>query len=97
MDSIRQAFEERERNFISPYGCLSFNSKGRMVDEESCPIRSVFQVDKTRIVYSNAFRRLKHKTQVFFVTLGRRIQNTSYTYIGSVPNCQNHSTRHAAE
>ena len=68
--SIREEFEQREHSFMSPYGCLSADSKGRKVPETPCPIRTVFQLDKDRIVYSNAFRRLKHKTQVFLSPLG---------------------------
>lgn len=68
--NTREQFEERERNFMSPYGCLSAESKGRERQEIPCPIRTAFQVDKDRIVYSNAFRRLKHKTQVFLNPLG---------------------------
>jgi len=68
--SIREEFEKREKNFMSPFGCLSSSSKGRQKKEEACPIRTVFQVDRDRIVYSNAFRRLKYKTQVFLSPLG---------------------------
>ena len=68
--SIREAFEERERGFISPFGCASARSRGREVAEDPCPIRTVFQQDRDRIVYSNAFRRLKYKTQVFLSPLG---------------------------
>ena len=68
--SIRETFEKRERNFISPFGCLSAASKGRRRPEAPCPIRTVFQVDRDRILYSNSFRRLKHKTQVFLAPLG---------------------------
>jgi dGTPase len=68
--SIRENFEKREKNFMSPYGCLSAASKGRRRPEAPCPIRTVFQVDRDRIVYSNSFRRLKHKTQVFLAPLG---------------------------
>jgi dGTPase len=68
--SIREEFEKREKGFISPFGCLSAESRGRKRPEEPCPIRTVFQVDRDRIVYSNAFRRLKHKTQVFLSPLG---------------------------
>ncbi|MBT8342475.1 MAG: deoxyguanosinetriphosphate triphosphohydrolase [Desulfatitalea sp.] len=63
--TLREAFEKRETNFMSPHGCPSARSKGRVHGEADCPIRTVFQVDKDRILYSNAFRRLKHKTQVF--------------------------------
>jgi len=68
--NIREQFEKREANFLSPFGCQSAHSRGRMHPEEPCPIRTAFQVDRDRIVYSNAFRRLKHKTQVFLNPLG---------------------------
>ena len=68
--SIRGEFEKRERNFMSPFGCLSAESRGREIPEEPCPVRTSFQLDRDRIVYSNAFRRLKHKTQVFLSPLG---------------------------
>ena len=68
--SIREEFEKREKNFMSPYGCLSAETKGRAKKEEPCPVRTAFQLDRDRIVYSNAFRRLKHKTQVFLSPLG---------------------------
>ena len=68
--SIREKFEKREKNFMSPYGCLSAETRGRKTDEKPCPVRTAFQLDRDRIVYSNAFRRLKHKTQVFLSPLG---------------------------
>ncbi len=68
--SIREEFEKREASFISPFGMLSSASKGRAHDEAPCPIRTVFQQDRDRIVFSNSFRRLKHKTQVFLSPLG---------------------------
>ena len=68
--NIREEFEKREKDFISPFGCLSAESRGRMKKEPPCPIRTAFQVDRDRIVYSNAFRRLKYKTQVFLAPLG---------------------------
>ncbi len=68
--SIREEFEKREKNFMSPFGCPSAESRGRELDENSCPVRTAFQLDRDRIVYSNAFRRLKHKTQVFLSPLG---------------------------
>jgi len=68
--NIRENFEAREKSFMSPYGCLSADSKGRQRPEPPCPIRTEFQRDRDRIVYSNAFKRLKHKTQVFLSPLG---------------------------
>jgi len=68
--SIREEFERREESFMAPFGCLSAASRGRLRQERPCPIRTVFQLDKDRIVYSNAFRRLKHKTQVFLSPMG---------------------------
>ena len=63
--TLREEFEKREANFMSPFGCLSAASKGRTRNEPACPIRTAFQVDKDRILFSNAFRRLRYKTQVF--------------------------------
>ncbi len=68
--NIREQFEKRETNFMSPFGCQSAQTRGRQGKELPCPIRTAFQVDRDRIVYSNAFRRLKHKTQVFLNPLG---------------------------
>lgn len=68
--NFRKDFEKREEHFIAPYGCPSNQSKGRLHPEKPCPIRTAFQLDKFRIVYSNAFRRLKYKTQVFLSPLG---------------------------
>jgi dGTPase len=68
--SIREEFEKREKNFMSPFGCLSSATRGRDIKESSCPVRTAFQLDRDRIVYSNGFRRLKHKTQVFLSPLG---------------------------
>jgi len=68
--SIRKEYERREKKFMSPLGCLSSASRGRAIDEKPCSVRTAFQVDRDRIVYSNSFRRLKHKTQVFLAPLG---------------------------
>ena len=68
--SIREEFEKREKKFMSPFGCPSAESRGREKEEKNCPVRTAFQLDRDRIVYSNGFRRLKHKTQVFLSPLG---------------------------
>jgi len=67
---IREQFQIREKNFLSPYGTLSATAKRRNEEENRCNIRTPFQLDRDRIVYSNSFRRLKHKTQVFLSPLG---------------------------
>ncbi len=61
--------EEREEKNLSQYACLSKDSKGRR-KKEDCDFRTIFQHDRDRIIHSKAFRRLKHKTQVFIVPEG---------------------------
>ncbi len=68
--SLRTEYEKAEKQFICSSGCLSVESKGRVKPENSCEIRTEFQKDKDRIVFSNSFRRLKHKTQVFLSPMG---------------------------
>ncbi len=68
--TIRERFQLREQNFISRFGTLSADAGRRHPEEFPCSIRTPFQLDRDRIVYSNAFRRLKHKTQVFLSPLG---------------------------
>ncbi len=68
--NIREKSEQRERQSLSGFACLSEKSKGRVREEADCPLRTQFQKDRDRIVYSKAFRRLKHKTQVFLAPTG---------------------------
>ncbi len=67
--NIREQTEKREET-LSPHAAKSKFSRGRLKREEPCPIRTSFQRDRDRIIYSKAFRRLKHKTQVFIAPLG---------------------------
>ena len=68
--NIREMAEQREADYLSPYASLSRNSRGRDREEPPCDIRPVYQRDRDRILHSKAFRRLKHKTQVFLLPQG---------------------------
>jgi len=64
-DSIRRLMEDQEATSLSQRACLSRNSRGRAAPERDCFLRTCFQRDTDRIIHSESFRRLKHKTQVF--------------------------------
>jgi dGTPase len=66
----RERTEEIERQTLSSHATLAAESKGREREEAQDPLRTCFQRDRDRIVHSKAFRRLKHKTQVFLAPEG---------------------------
>jgi dGTPase len=68
--TIREETEELEARVLHKKACLSSKSRGRAVPEEEGEIRTCFQRDRDRIIHSKAFRRLKHKTQVFLAPRG---------------------------
>jgi dGTPase len=66
----RERTEEIEGQILSEHAVLSGSSKGREHPEAADPLRTCFQRDRDRIVHAKAFRRLKHKTQVFLAPEG---------------------------
>lgn len=58
---------EIENKYLSPYAQKSIETKGRDVIIPECPYRTEYQRDRDRIIHCKAFRRLKHKTQVFLI------------------------------
>lgn len=68
--NIREKNEKLEMKILSPYAAKSVESMGRDREETPCDIRTVYQRDRDRIIHCKAFRRLKHKTQVFLAPMG---------------------------
>src|SRR6266581_4911842 len=69
LNDVRKRLEERELS-LSPYAAKSAQSRGREIPEAPSPVRTEFQRDRDRIIHCKAFRRLKHKTQVFIAPIG---------------------------
>lgn len=80
--------EKREQmeELLSPYAAKSVNSKGRLKEEAPCEIRTIFERDAGRILHSPEFRRLRHKTQVFFNAKNDHIctRMEHVLYVGSI-------------
>ncbi|WP_297212452.1 MULTISPECIES: deoxyguanosinetriphosphate triphosphohydrolase [Thermodesulfovibrio] len=68
--NLREQYQQIEKVFLHPKAKLSAETKGRLREEAEDDIRTPFQRDRDRIIHSKAFRRLKHKTQVFFSPQG---------------------------
>src|SRR6187455_2842199 len=70
MTTLREQLEAREREILAPQAAKSADSRGRLRAEREDDVRPAFQRDRDRIIHCKAFRRLKHKTQVFFAPTG---------------------------
>jgi dGTPase len=70
MPTIREQLEAREDRWLAPQAARSARTRGRLAPVDEDPIRPAFQRDRDRVVHCKAFRRLKHKTQVFFAPTG---------------------------
>lgn len=70
MLTVRKILEEREKQILSQFAALSSESAGRTFPENPCDYRTDYQRDRDRIIHCKAFRRLKHKTQVFIAPEG---------------------------
>ncbi len=73
MTTIREETERIERETLAAWATLSATSKGRERTEAEDLLRTVFQRDRDRILHCKAFRRLKHKTQVFIAPIGDHV------------------------
>ncbi len=69
-DAFEAHIRAAEEATLSPLAVRSYETRGRLLDEEECSVRTPFQRDRDRILHSKPFRRLKGKTQVFIDPAG---------------------------
>ncbi len=69
-NSIRLLSEKNEKYILCDKACFAEKSRGRKINEPEDSVRTCFQRDRDRIIHSQSFRRLKHKTQVFLAPSG---------------------------
>src|SRR3954465_8406211 len=70
LEQVRKRLEQDELDRLSPLAAKAGQSRGRMRPEAPDELRTAYQRDRDRIIHCKAFRRLKHKTQVFIAPTG---------------------------